>query len=223
MSRSRRYRLLCSIARGLDHVGDRWTLLLLRDLHAGPARFTDLQSGLPGLASNLLTDRLRRLEDGGLLRRRSAEFGATVYELTDLRESTGPLLFDLAQLGSHFPPDDDPRRPGNLRTIAITLKEALRRVVDPATHLRAGLLVDDEAFEITVADGDVQVYYRTPSDVDVVVATTYEPLIAAGDGDLPLDQFVANHVRLIDGDPAKRDELLTLLGRAFGALEEDET
>ena len=110
-----------------------------------------------------------------------------------------------------------------LRTIAITLKEALRRVVDPATHLRAGLLVDDEAFEITVADGDVEVYYRTRTDVDVVVATAHEPLIAAGDGDLPLDQFVANHVQLIDGDPAKRDELLTLLGRAFGALEEDQT
>ena len=223
MSRSRRYRLLCPIARGLDHVGDRWTLLVLRDLHAGPARFTDLQSGLPGLASNLLTDRLRRLEDDGSLRRRRAEFGATVYELTDLGESTGPLLFALAQLGSHFPPDDDHQQPDNLRTIAITLKEALRRVVDPVTHIHAGLLVDDEAFEIIVADGDVEVYYRPPNDADVVIATAYEPLIAAGDGNLALDQFVSNHVQLIDGDPAKRDELLTLVGRAFGALEEDKT
>jgi hypothetical protein len=163
------------------------------------------------------------MEDDGLLQRRKAEFGATVYELTDLGESTGPLLFDLARLGSHFPPDDDLQRPGNLRTIAITLKEALRRVVDPTTHVRAGLVVDDEAFEIAVTDGDVDVHYRTPGDVDVVVATAYEPLMAAGDGDLPLDQFLANHVQLIDGDAGKRDELLTLLGRAFGALEEDQT
>ena len=63
MASKRSYHLLCPIARGLDRVGDRWTLLVLRDLHAGPARFKDIQEGLPGLASNLLTTRLRRLQE----------------------------------------------------------------------------------------------------------------------------------------------------------------
>ena len=223
MSRTRRYRLLCPIARGLDHVGDRWTLLILRDLHAGPARFTDLQSSLPGLASNLLTDRLRRLEYDGLVARRQAEFGITVYELTELGESTGGLLFALALLGSHFPADEELERPNNLRNLAVTLKEALRTVVDSSTAIRAGLLVDGEAFEIVVADGDVEVHYRTPVDVDVTIATAYEPLIAAGDGDLPLQQLVADHVRLVGGDPAKLEELLALFGEAFSALEANGT
>ena len=94
---ARRYRLLCPIARALDRVGDRWTLILLRDLHAGPARFSDLQT-LPGIASNLLTNRLRQLEEDGLIRRRTGEYGTTLYELTALGEETANLLFKLAAL-----------------------------------------------------------------------------------------------------------------------------
>ena len=101
MARSRSYRLLCPIARALDQVGDRWSLLILRDLHAGPARFSDLFSGLEGLASNLLTTRLQQLQDNGLVARRSAAHGAVVYELTENGERTAPLLFELATFGSH--------------------------------------------------------------------------------------------------------------------------
>ena len=77
MSTRRGYQLLCPIARTLDRVGDRWSLLILRDLHAGPARFTELQEGL-GLASNLLSSRLRDLTDDGLVSRAAAQ----AYQLT---------------------------------------------------------------------------------------------------------------------------------------------
>lgn len=218
MSSTRRYKLLCPIARGLDHVGDRWTLLLLRDLHAGPARFTDLQTGLPRLASNLLTERLRQLEADGFIRRRQADYGVTVYELTEFGESTGRLIFALAQIGSHFPPDAEVERPGNLRNLAVTLKEALRQVIDPGTSIHAGLVVDGESFEIVVDRGEVEVHYRKPVDVEVSIATEYEPLMAVGDNDLSLQTFVDNHVHLIEGDTTKFGELLEILGLAFGAL-----
>jgi len=221
MGRMRRYRLLCPIARALDHVGDRWTLLLLRDLHAGPARFTDLQSGLPGIASNLLADRLRDLASDGLIRRRQAEFGVTVYELTEFGESTGDLLFSLATLGSRFPVDDDVQNPGNLRSIAVTLKGALRRVIDPSTRISAGLLVDDEPFDIAITNGDVAVLNRTPAEVDVTVATEYEPLISVGDGAMPLDEFVDSHLEIVSGDPTTVGELLSLLAEALGSLNGD--
>jgi DNA-binding HxlR family transcriptional regulator len=84
MEKPRRYKLLCPIARALDRVGDRWTLLILRDLHAGPARFSDLKTGLDGIATNLLTDRLRQLIDDGLVVRREGEFGTALYTLTEL-------------------------------------------------------------------------------------------------------------------------------------------
>ncbi len=106
MSR-RTYKLLCPIAMALDRVGDRWTLLILRDLHAGPARFSDLQSSLPGLAPNLLTSRLRGLEEDGLVRRRDSEFNVGVYELTDVGTQTDSLLYELGVFGSQFPPGAD--------------------------------------------------------------------------------------------------------------------
>ncbi len=65
----RSYDQYCAVARGLDVIGDRWTLLLVRDLLLGPKRYTDLQAGLPGIGTNLLADRLRELEDAGLIER----------------------------------------------------------------------------------------------------------------------------------------------------------
>ena len=111
MSQPRSYRLLCPIARALDHLGDRWTLLILRDLHAGPARFSDLQSGLPGIASNLLTSRLRQLEADDLVRRREAEFGVSLYELTEKGLGTADLLYELAAFGSRGPGREEVLRP----------------------------------------------------------------------------------------------------------------
>ena len=86
MSLKRRYQLLCPIARSLDAVGDRWALLVLRDLHAGPARFGELESGL-GIATNLLTTRLADLIESGLVTRSSHE-GRDHYELTDSGRAT---------------------------------------------------------------------------------------------------------------------------------------
>ncbi len=164
MAKAKSYRLLCPIARALDKVGDRWTLLILRDLHAGPARFSDLQVGLPGLASNLLTTRLEQLQRDGLISRRATEHGAQVYELTDDGEATAPLLFDLATFGTRYPAPEDVRRPGNLRTVAVTLREALRRVIDEHTQLHLELVVDDEPFGVVVSDGQVSVRYAPAPD-----------------------------------------------------------
>ncbi len=214
MARERRYRLLCPIARALDRVGDRWTLLILRDLHAGPARFSDLQT-LPGLASNLLTNRLRQLEDDGLIRRRDAEYGATVYELTELGERTRDVLFDLAALGADFPPDREIKRPGNLRTVAVTLRVALERTVDPETTLRAELVVDGEPFTIDIERGEVAVQAGRADDPEVVVATEYEPMVAAADGRLSMEELAANHVRVSGHDVTKGHALLELIGRAL--------
>lgn len=199
---SRRYRLLCPIARALDRVGDRWTLILLRDLHAGPARFTDLQT-LPGIASNLLTSRLRQLEDDGLIRRRDGEYGTTLYELTELGTQTADLLFELAAFGSRFPPDEPVKRPGNLRTIAVTLKAALQRVVEPKTDLRALLLVDREPFIVAVRNGRVDVRSGDLEDPDVTLETDYSSMVAVGDGRMDFDDFIANHAAFSGTNPAQ--------------------
>jgi DNA-binding HxlR family transcriptional regulator len=120
MTAKRRYRLLCPIARALDVVGDRWALLIIRDLHVGPARFHDLETGL-GIATNLLSTRLTELTEAGLIEK-TTDASRAVYQLTELGRSTDRLLWELARFGREIDPDSDPREPGNLRTIALPLR-----------------------------------------------------------------------------------------------------
>lgn len=215
MPKDRTYRLLCPIARALDKVGDRWTLLILRDLHAGPARFSDLQDGLTGLASNLLASRLRQLQDDGLIRHHASAHGTQLYELTPEGEATAPLLFELGNYGSRFPPGDDIRRPGNLRTIVVNMQEGLRRSVPPATNLHAELVVDDESFSVRIEDGQVSVRYEPDPDAPVSIATEYEPLIDVIDGRMAPDHFVKAHIEARRGSADRVGGFLALWGPAF--------
>src|ERR671933_1041184 len=92
---SRSYDQFCGIARALDLVGERWALLIVRDLILGPKRFTDLRRGLPGIGTNVLAARLKELERGGVIRRRTLPppAASVVYELTEYgRALEGPLL-----------------------------------------------------------------------------------------------------------------------------------
>ncbi len=102
--RRRKYGQLCSIALALDVVGDRWALLLLRELFAGPKRFTDLAAGLPGLGTAVLSERLRQLVDHGLVERRrlGPPAPALVYRLTPRGAALDPVLVGLARWGSVY-------------------------------------------------------------------------------------------------------------------------
>ncbi len=215
MAGSRRYKLLCPIARALDRVGDRWTLLILRDLHAGPARFSDLQTGLSGIASNLLTDRLQQLIDDGLAVKRDAEHGVTLYALTDLGARTRDVLFELAMFGGRLQPDEETRRPGNLRSIAVTLSAACQRFVTPDLAFEAELDIDGELFTLSVRDAAAEMRYAPAKSPDVVMTTSYEPMVAASEGEMPMDRFMKDHVQIVTHTPGKDVELMTLLGAAM--------
>jgi DNA-binding HxlR family transcriptional regulator len=98
----RTYGQYCSIARALDLVGDRWTLLIVRELMLqGPCRFTDLKAGLPGVATNLLSTRLKELEEAGLLRREDAPppIATALYSLTPDGLALEPVLKSLGRWG----------------------------------------------------------------------------------------------------------------------------
>lgn len=112
----RSYEQYCALARALDHVGQRWTLLIVRELLSGPKRFTDLRAGLPGIASNLLADRLRQLQTDGLVRqyRLPAPAASTVYELTQSGHGLREPIEALIRWGGRWMtrgPDGDAFRP----------------------------------------------------------------------------------------------------------------
>ncbi len=110
MATMRTYGDRCGVARALDIVGERWALLVVRELVLGPKRFTDLRAGLPRLSTDVLAQRLRELEAAGVVRRRklAPPSGARVYELTEWGHDLEPLVIGLGRWGSRapFPPGD---------------------------------------------------------------------------------------------------------------------
>jgi len=107
----RSYGQYCSVAKALDVIGDRWTLLVIRELLLqGPCRYTDLKNGLPGIATNLLADRLRELEAAGLVRREEAAppVATTLFHLTEAGSELKPVLDALGAWGIRYmtEPDD---------------------------------------------------------------------------------------------------------------------
>jgi len=215
MAKARKYNLLCPISRALDRVGDRWALLILRDLHAGPARFKDLQTGLTGIATNLLTDRLRQLIDDGLIEKRDGDHGVTLYALTKVGEKSRQLLFELALFGGQFPADENPRKPGNLRTIAVTLSAAIERVMTSDTCIHVAFIVDEEPYVLTVKNGDVTMRAGKIDTPDVTFETEYEAMLAASDGLMSLETFTKQHTKIHEHTKGKQNEFLLLLASAM--------
>jgi DNA-binding HxlR family transcriptional regulator len=97
----RSYEHYCALAKALDLVGERWTLLIVRELVEGSRRYTDLQEGVPGIATDMLAARLRNLEESGLVERRilPPPAASTVYELTALGRGLEPVIRELARWG----------------------------------------------------------------------------------------------------------------------------
>ncbi|MBV9119140.1 MAG: transcriptional regulator [Chloroflexi bacterium] len=155
--KGRGYRQYCGVARALDVVGERWTLLIVRDLLLGPRRYKDLLEGLPGIGTNLLADRLRELEQRGLIRRAvlPPPAGSTVYELTEFGAALGPAVHELGSWGARMlgVVNDDDRVP----TAALFV--ALRVIFKPerATGVQESyeLHVDGHVFEVRVDEGQI--------------------------------------------------------------------
>jgi DNA-binding HxlR family transcriptional regulator len=144
MATMRTYGDRCGVARALDVIGERWAFLVVRELVLGPKRFSDLRAGLPRVAPDVLSQRLRELEGAGVLRRGTLPppNGARVYELTDWGRELEPLVIGLGRWGSRAPfPGGD----ADLGTDAFVI--ALKTLFDPAA---AGGL--DATFELRLAD-----------------------------------------------------------------------
>lgn len=183
---ARPYSQYCAMARALDVVGDRWTLLVVRELLTGPKRHVDLLGGLPGVPRKLLGDRLRALAEAGLLARRELPppAPATVYELTDRGRALEPVLVALGEWGEPLlgapQPDDDFR----LRWIALGLRHRFNPEAGVGLALVYELRVDGEAVHIEVRDGTVTVHDGPAPAPDVVLESDRQTFLAWGTGRL---------------------------------------
>jgi DNA-binding HxlR family transcriptional regulator len=198
MPASRRYDDPCGIARALDVVGDRWALLVVRELIFGPKRFVQLRSGLRGVSPNVLSQRLRDLEEAGLVRRDVLDPPASVavYELTGRGQALEPVLLELGRWGS-----GEPVTAGAEMSVSALLL-ALKTVFDPAVAADAtfALLVEGEWFRVTVAGQSIDIVPGRTAEPTVTLVTDIPTLRAVAFGREPVAAAELDGRLTISGD-----------------------
>ncbi len=173
MSSARSYRQFCGIAKALDVVGERWTLLILRDLLLGPRRFSSLQAGLPGITPNLLTARLRALTDQGVIQRNAQPppAGGHAYELTPGGRELEPALLALGRWGWRFMAQ--PAR-GDRASLAWALIALKRRFVGAPRPLTIQIQTEECVYQYRLTAGYPDVREGTPWIADLAVAGAFD-------------------------------------------------
>jgi DNA-binding HxlR family transcriptional regulator len=204
----------CGIAHALDLVGERWALLVVRELLLGPKRFTDLRAGLPNASPNVLSQRLRELEEATIVRRRRLPppAGSSVYELTEWGRGLEPIAISLGAWALRSPsfPRDAP-----VGTDSVAL--ALQTFFDPAAaeglSARYELRLGEDVFRVRIADGRIELARGSEDDPDAIVETDAGALSAViWNGRTLMDAEGAGDLR-IEGDRRAVTRLLTIFPR----------
>jgi len=190
------------LAHALDLVGERWTLLVVRDLALGPKRFSDVLAGLPGLGTSLLSDRLRQLENNGLVERALADRAVgVVYRLTEdgeqLATALGPLtVWGAAKLADEPAPDE--WRPEWLAfVLTSTFRHDQAAGIDDCYEFRLG----DANLFVIVADGTIAVSEDKRREPDLVATLDLPTLAAIGSGNMSVHEAINSGKARFEGDP----------------------
>ena len=208
-----RYQQYCALARALDVAGDRWTLLIVRELTPGPRRFTDLIDGLPGISRNLLTTRLRALERDGVISRQELQPPAArqVYELTDdgrdLAGAMAPLIaWGVRRLGDREPGERIRARWAAVGMAVLADRDAAKGVSETYQYLVGG-----SAFYFTVDDESIEVHDGRTEDPAVTLTTDEQTWADIASGEIAASSAVTAGALTVSGDrrAAKR------LGKIF--------
>lgn len=206
----RSYSRYCPVSHALDLIGERWSLLILNELMDSPLRFTDLEDHLDGIGTNILSSRLKSLEQAGVITRRRLPppAASNVYELTEYGRTVEPVIRELAWWGIRTlgaPDDNDEVHPGWLvHALRVALVADLTDTPDTVVEFRSG----DEVASVRFARGSVVVEPVAAHDPDATVTGTprgYYALFVDRDFDAVE----------VEGDPAAVERLL----RAVPAVE----
>ncbi len=199
----RRYQDACAVAHGLDLIGERWALLVMRELMFGPRRFSDLRTALPGISANVLTQRLDGLEAAGLLHRRRLPppAAAQVYELTEWGYEIEPVLRALGRWAARSP-GHDPSLP--ISTVSLLL--SLRTMFSPERAAgvagRIAFRIGAERYLCTIAAGRITVAPEAQGAADLELEAAPAIIAALVYGGQPADALEAQGLLRVEGDRA---------------------
>jgi DNA-binding HxlR family transcriptional regulator/putative sterol carrier protein len=178
MATTRTYGDGCAIARALDLVGERWALLVVRELLLGPKRYTDLRRGLPNASPNVLSERLRELESAGVVRRRTLPppAGSRIYELTDWGLELEEIVMSLGRWAarSPTPPSDAPIASAD--SVILALRARFESGAADGLHATYELRLREDRFRIEVADDKIEVTRGDAYQADATIDTDPDTL-----------------------------------------------
>lgn len=211
----RSYQQFCGLAYALDIVGERWTMLIIRELMPGPRRFKDLLDGLPGISTNLLTERLTDLKKSGLVRRRilPPPAGSAVYELTELGAGLQRALLELGKWGAQFAPAS-PTGVNllHLGSYALTPQTFFRseaaRGLDETYAIHAG----NEVLQVRIVNGQIQVQQGESRRADTIIYTDVLTYLGLLRGLLQPDEALASGLVRVEGDVEGLQRFIRLCG-----------
>lgn len=203
MAGKRRYATGCAVAHALDLVGERWALLVVRELVLGPKRFTDLLAGLPGAGPDMLTQRLRELTDAGVvLRRRLRPPSASwVYELTPWGAELAPILLGLARWASRSPamPYDAPL---SVDSLMLSLTALFDRQTAAGIDATIAIHLDNQSYQLRISGGELTLTRGDDDHPDATLVADQATLLALLRTDQDLDEVIANGSLQVAGDRA---------------------
>jgi DNA-binding HxlR family transcriptional regulator len=205
----RSYDEYCAIAKSLDLVGDRWTLLIVRELALrGACRYTDLRNGLPGIASNLLAERLRELEHAGVIAREDAPppIATTLFRLTPRGQQLRPVLEDLIRWGLPLMTEQKPDDAVRSHWLAWALELMLTDRQPDASPVTVELQTGDQPIVIETRDGTIHTRLGPADSADATLAGPPKPILGLLLGLLQPADAKANGIDY-KGDPTILDRI----------------
>jgi DNA-binding HxlR family transcriptional regulator/putative sterol carrier protein len=209
------YRQYCPVAHALDQVGDRWELLIVRELMLGQRRYTDLAEALPGIGSNILTSRLRDLESSGIVRKTKLPppWAVTVYELTEHGRALDGVLRALAQWGAHTLGAPAPEDCWSMYAVHARFRP--EQAVDGVYEIR---FTDGETFSLQVRDGELVAMKLSAENPTLVVEAEPEALHAVIEGLLdPRAAVAEGRLSLVVGTEQELAQLIAMFAPGEGA------
>jgi len=214
MTGKKSYDHYCGVARALDVVGERWTLLVVRELYGGPKRYTDLLAGIPGIATDMLAARLKTLEENELVARRvlPPPAASTVYELTELGRRLEPVLEELGRFGLQIlgKRKDEAFR---IHWLALPVRTMFRPERAAGTTMVVQFESNDgEAFHARIENGAIETVTGPHDSPDVVFAGDVETLARASKDKSVAEDAVAKGKLKMRGNKKDIVRVLEMLG-----------
>jgi DNA-binding HxlR family transcriptional regulator len=209
----RRYLDACGTAHALDLIGERWALLVMRELMLGPRRFSDIKASLPGISANVLTQRLEGLEAAGIVARRELPPPASVrvYELTPWGLEAEPILSVMGRWAARSPLHD-PTLPFSTASLVLSLRTmfSAERAEAEGFRARIALLPPPDAFVAEVSPEGLTIERGDPSGATASLAGSAESIAAAIHGGVPFEALESEGVLAVGGDRAAAATFTTL-------------